>query len=512
MTAVVRRTAPRALALVAYVAAAAVGVVVSVRLAGGQHVFPLDDAYIHLSIARTLAEHGTYGLQPGAFATPASSLAWPLLLAGASRLGLPLEGGALVLSLLAGGAALLVVDEVFLRHPRYAARPTARGLWLAAFAALVPLLPMGLLGMEHALHITVVVALVGYVLHLEEAASRATLSRSATLAAALLAAAATSLRYESLFVVAALAAWLLVRRRRSLAAFVVLGAVVPLLVAAAFFAAHGAPLMPASVVLKRARFTLGELPALWLARGRAHPHAPALLVALALAAWRSPVAGARPWLFVAAVALACQATFAQLGWLFRYESYAVALAVVGLALSVEGAFSGRAVVVLLLVPLGLRAASAHAALPRASRNIAEQQREVARLVAARKPQAVAVNDVGAVSYFGQSKVLDLMGLADLRVAAAKGMHMDGRLPPDDLARLAAADGVELAVLYERWFEGALPGGWVPVLRLRIRDNHVCAFDTVTLYAVGEARAPDLRAFLERYRPSFSPRVEVFAVP
>ena len=132
MTAVVRRTAPRALALVAYVAAAAVGVVVSVRLAGGQHVFPLDDAYIHLSIARTLAEHGTYGLQPGAFATPASSLAWPLLLAGASRLGLPLEGGALVLSLLAGGAALLVVDEVFLRHSRYAARPTARGLWLAA--------------------------------------------------------------------------------------------------------------------------------------------------------------------------------------------------------------------------------------------------------------------------------------------------------------------------------------------------------------------------------------------
>jgi hypothetical protein len=51
---------------------------------GGAHVFPLDDAYIHLSYARTLAQDGTLGLQPGEPSVGTSSPLWVGALAALS--------------------------------------------------------------------------------------------------------------------------------------------------------------------------------------------------------------------------------------------------------------------------------------------------------------------------------------------------------------------------------------------------------------------------------------------
>src|SRR6185312_12642286 len=47
----------------------------------GIFVYPLDDSYIHLSLARTLAFHHVWGIEPTAFASASSSPGWTLLLA-----------------------------------------------------------------------------------------------------------------------------------------------------------------------------------------------------------------------------------------------------------------------------------------------------------------------------------------------------------------------------------------------------------------------------------------------
>ena len=44
-------------------------------------MYALDDAYIHMAVARSLARHGVWGVTPYAFTSSTSSLAWPLLLA-----------------------------------------------------------------------------------------------------------------------------------------------------------------------------------------------------------------------------------------------------------------------------------------------------------------------------------------------------------------------------------------------------------------------------------------------
>src|SRR5476649_158349 len=42
-------------------------------------VYSLDDPYIHLALARQIM-HGHYGINPGEFAAPSSSILWPFFL------------------------------------------------------------------------------------------------------------------------------------------------------------------------------------------------------------------------------------------------------------------------------------------------------------------------------------------------------------------------------------------------------------------------------------------------
>src|SRR5689334_10694897 len=48
---------------------------------GGQPSYPVDDAFIHLSLARHIVETGVLGVVPHVFASTSSSIVWPWLLA-----------------------------------------------------------------------------------------------------------------------------------------------------------------------------------------------------------------------------------------------------------------------------------------------------------------------------------------------------------------------------------------------------------------------------------------------
>src|SRR5207302_1054741 len=137
-----------------------------------------------------------------------------------------------------------------------------------------------------------------------------------------------------------------------------------------------------------------------------NPHLLALLTLLSLAWVTARARGTwdrrRLLLLVAASVIVLHVLFAQTGWLFRYEAYAVALALVALA---GPLLEHRARIRPLLVPLALvllpvmvRGAGALRAVPRASANIYEQQMQMARFVAQYYGgRRVVLGDIGAVS-------------------------------------------------------------------------------------------------------------------
>ena len=53
---------------------------------GGEYVYPIDDTYIHIAMAKCLAFDGTWGVEAGKTAFCSSSPLWTLLLAGLYRL------------------------------------------------------------------------------------------------------------------------------------------------------------------------------------------------------------------------------------------------------------------------------------------------------------------------------------------------------------------------------------------------------------------------------------------
>jgi hypothetical protein len=213
------------------------------------------------------------------------------------------------------------------------------------------------------------------------------------------------------------------------------------------------------------------------------------------------------------------ATFALFGWFYRYEAYliiagfVVAAVVLAEAIGWSARPAGRrarvarwAAALALAAYLGdglaARARRGLVSTPRAMRNIYEQQYQMGRFVREfYAGESIAANDIGAISYLGDARLLDLAGLADAEVLR---LLRAGRLDAPAVARLASDHQVKIAMLYARDF---VPPQWHEVAAWTIRDNLVCAGETVTFYATNAAEAARLQAHLAAFAAALPPSVE-----
>ncbi|HKQ56328.1 MAG TPA: hypothetical protein VJY35_00555, partial [Candidatus Eisenbacteria bacterium] len=174
---------------------------------GGRFVYPLDDSYIHMAIARNFALHGSWGIEPGAFQPASSSPLWTLLLSALVRLFGAHDASALALAL-ACMVALVVVLDRLLRAP--VPRPLARGAAVLLLCLAIGLPGLTTIGMEPVLHVLLVTPLAW--IASRRIAEPAPVTRSRW-PLALLAALTVLTRFETLFVIGALGIVAFRRRR-----------------------------------------------------------------------------------------------------------------------------------------------------------------------------------------------------------------------------------------------------------------------------------------------------------
>src|SRR6185503_392496 len=136
---------------------------------GGAPSYPVDDAFIHLSLARHIVETGTLGVAPHVFASTSSSIVWPWLLALAMRVfgndaWLPLW-----MNVAFGACVPFAVDLVARRLGGENLGAIRRALLGVFVVVLAPLPTLAVVGMEHTLH---VLAMIGFVaaaaIHVED--------------------------------------------------------------------------------------------------------------------------------------------------------------------------------------------------------------------------------------------------------------------------------------------------------------------------------------------------------
>lgn len=455
----------------------------------GRWIYPIDDAYITLTLSRNLAETGVMGLNRGEFAATSSTPLYTAILAGIFKLTKARELVPLLVNLAAASAVLGAASALLTR--------LGVGPWrsLAALLALVvatPLPVLALSGMEHTLQILA---------SLLFASAFLANSRLLPVAAMMM----VGFRYENIGLV--LIALVILGRRRQwkMAAQALAGAlVVPVAMAFASWS-YGWPLIPASILLKASM----KHPDPWirlldpagLKAIRNFISAPHLLALLGVifSAFRSRPAVAG----TAAAAILIHAQFGAVGWLYRYEAYLVALSIIAVA-ALPG-IRAAVVVPLLVAVLGWRAQQSVVTGIGASTNIFAQHYQLGQFFRDHYPgKAVALNDIGAVSFLGRGRVIDLFGLGHRDVFEFK--RRNGSLSPEQIAEVAAKEQVEVAAVFDEWFPRGLPKHWVRAGSWQVRDNYILGSDRVVFYATSEAAAETLKANLSSYRPRLPERV------
>ncbi|MBA2495559.1 MAG: hypothetical protein H0V33_00390 [Acidimicrobiia bacterium] len=497
----------------------------SMRRTQGHLVYVLDDPAIHLSMADMLANHGTWGVVPGQFQSASSSPLWTALLAGVVKI---VPTGTEFLPLVMNVAAGLWVLWILGRNQTLL-RP-AVGRWtdvvaVALLAGLVLFLPaLALVGMEHTLHMALVLAAV-VALHRQVLGDDGTTRRWAPF---VLVATASLVRFETLFVAAGIGLALLLgsvarfapaggpapwRSRLCLAAGLGTAATLPVVAFAAFNRAMGQGLLPNSVLVKgadRERDLRGAAERL-----TGDPLVAVLTlvaVGVLVTAWRG---GSKRNVFPAAVLVVATAGhmwFAEIGWYERYQAYLLGIGVyLALAAAAEVVPAHRRTGVALLVAAVLLLTPYKWQLvidaPVASDNTYRQRYHAAVFLDRYYDgRSVASGELGYVTFLHDGPFTDLLGLADYEVARARRANSTSSAY---WSGLTERRGIEVAAVYPSTLLFDTPDSWILVGSWTLGQRSITAFESdFQFWATSPAEARRLRAHLEEFDPELPMGVDL----
>ncbi|SNT19267.1 hypothetical protein [Tropicimonas sediminicola] len=472
---------------------------IAAYLNAGVFEYPLDDVYIHLAVAEQIAAGG-YGVNPGEYASAASSPLYPLLL-------VPLAGteAQRFLPLAWNIAALAACGWLWGRilvQAGYEDLRRGTGLALAILVPLVINLPgLAFAGMEHSLHAAASLAVVfGLLVLLDEDRVSPLLILGILLGPAM--------RFEGL-ALSLLAAGVLMLRGRWLTGLAsAAGALAIVGLFMWFLSSLGLDPLPSSVQAKLGNDELSnDLAGVIVGLIRAFEgHNIWIMIAALSATAAMPFAAPelrqspRRWLLlVLFLALGAHAVAGKLGWMNRYEGYVLAAATAGLlALAARSGPLARFLAVLPVIAAGAVYAPHFVHhYPTATRTIDRQQAQMARFAKEFHREPVAVNDLGRVAWGNPDYVLDIWGLGSL---AALDYRQNGG-PEHWVDLLAQQHGVELAMIYDDWFGGDIGPDWVRLGQLELSGPwHYSAKPEVAFYATSPEAAGALRAKLEAWVP------------
>lgn len=512
------------------------------RHTSGTFMYPLDDTFIHMALARNLAFHGVWGMNPYAFASASSSVLYTILLAALFKIFsvqvlIPFVINALV------AIGVLVIVRRWLENEGVSG--AGQLVILLGLIFLTPLPILVICGMEHTLQsLFCFLFIYGFSGWLEKASRTGSWKMPWSLF--VYGMLVTFIRYEGLFVIAVAGVLLLHHRKPGAAISLGLVSALPLVVFGAYSVAKGSYFLPNSVLLKSAGAPLNI-------SGMLHYVNSLLVDKLTIVKTDSvPVGSPRPGIsllatqrlliilplsfvvfwryireriaygYILGILLAVtliHLCFAATGWLYRYEAYLIFCSTVIVGLLVwqygrkvwlERGVAVRwmmwVVVFAAVFPLVLRSAAAFTRTGDACVNIYQQQYQMGRFLHSYYDADVnAVNDIGAVSFQTRGANIDLWGLGNIQVARSR---KSGRWNPGFLDSLCRAQGAGTAVFYEKWFNDSMRNRWTKVATWRIANNVICGDDSVSFFAIRSADAPVLKGHLQSFEKQLPAGVEV----
>lgn len=478
----------------------------------GHFGYPIDDTYIHMAIGKHFATDGFWGVSQFGFSSSTSSPLWTFLISVTYMLFGVNALSPFLLAFAAGNLTLVFSHSILGKR----LNSLHQTLFLITTVLLTPLAMQTLAGMEHVLH-----ALLTILLLFNAAEFLRNYHANKIMRLCLLAGLITITRYEGLFLVFSICSILLLQKRILSSLLIGATGIFPIIAYGILSASKGWFFLPNSVLLKGnspqlspdGLFTFFER---LFTNVLLAPHIFILILAVVWIYIRAK--GSYPLLekekftvtlLVMTAYLHMQ--FASVGWFYRYDAYLVLSGTLIAAVVSSPVLENfrlpdkrsllRNVImissgILLAMPLTVRAGLAHGQYPTAVKNIHDQQYQMGLLLKKHYDGAViAANDIGAINYLADVKMLDLYGLSNLEVIKAK---RNGSYNAEAIHELATRNNAEIIVIYDSWFPDNRPPAWIEVGQWQITNNIACADDTVTFYVTQDKFKSDAIANLQDF--------------
>jgi hypothetical protein len=208
--------------------------------------------------------------------------------------------------------------------------------------------------------------------------------------------------------------------------------------------------------------------------------------------------------------------FAGVGWFYRYEAYLVAMGIIALTLSSNElgvreiglnvmkniSFKPECIITWLIILLTLPLFLIRAAKSLVETPAAAHERYIEHVLPGfflkENPQysPVVVNDVGAISYYSDVKILDIYGIASIEPIIYRKKGYDA----SDVREWANRQGAVLAYLQIQWREvyPRIPDELKVVEEWRISENVVFGDTIFTWYCIKPGYEPRLRKDLKDF--------------
>jgi hypothetical protein len=471
----------------------------------GVFIYTLDDPYIHLSLAQQIGR-GEYGLCPGEYSSPSSSILWPFLLAPFSYFSF-YQFAPLFLNILCVLCILWLFIWVCLK-----ASSSSKIQWqnIILFCLLIPTLNLlGLVfsGMEHALQTLLsILVIVGLIEEIN------TNQLPPWLAVVIIL--GPLLRYENLALSIPALLFLFYRGHRKKTLYIG-GILILLLCLFSFFLLLiGQPPLPTAVLNKlHYGFYRNPIERLLIQLNINLRERQAIIflafcsVFLSYIFFSTISSLKKRLLAILTVSLLLHLTLARFNWYHRYEIYLYAS--VWLLLFYfyfEGLASNpkKKQLYWLLLPCLIFTSLPYFTVPfsiaTAANNIFLQQHQMRDFVINWVKAPVAVNDIGCLSRNNPYPVLDLWGLGNYRVFQARVTQKNS----DWMIKESEQAKVKLAMIYKDWFP-FLPKNWILLGCLDFTAPVVSAGESrVRFYATKAKYFPELKEKLRQFSSNLPP--------
>lgn len=489
------------------------------QLAGNQFVYPIDDAYIHLAIAKNFGEYGFWSINTNSFDSASSSILYTLLLSLLIKIFGENVYYPMIINVVAGYVTVYWICRFFWDF--YSEKELKMGLLL--FLPVSLLYFMVILGMEQTLHMMLSAMAIYWI----KKNSLKNFQQSDFIKLLITILFLGMIRFESMFFVFCLGLLLIIEKRFKEAVLIVLAGSLPIIIFGLISIKNGGFFFPNSVIIKGSYPEGNLLMDIWniFKKGILLNVSFYKLFLFPLCCFciyfidqyrkqniRKLIKNETLLLIVLGT-IFLQSLFAVIK--YRYENYLmIMLILVLIPIAVKyfkiknknisyflfmTSFAGFCLVGF------YRFAYSHPVLKVSSKNIQEQQVEMGRFLHHfYKGQKTVANDIGAIAYFGQTQLLDIVGLGSTDVAQFyienKGLAENefNRKYHNFLADYILKNHYKVAVIYPKWFPDKVPENWIPVASWKIENNLGTAQNRVVWYSFNKKDAEILRRNLTNF--------------